>query len=206
MDSIARVAEAALHEFDTIVSQRAVVDSTGRPPSRLRDIPSPPRTVSSPTSHPQSSHPHYRAIVDESAQDVNIHPIQELREAQDYIVYLQQELRSINEVVVQLRGRPTDNPLPPRPEQEAGSAQAAFEVIKHTFAMLPSLPTTASSSTQPQLDSISRALAFTRSIDRLAHRTARERRDEDVFAVENLQDVLGEVAQWEREARQAERG
>ncbi|BGP26302.1 hypothetical protein JCM10295v2_005250 [Rhodotorula toruloides] len=206
LDSIARVAEAALHEFDTIVSQRAVVDSTGRPPSRLRDIPSPPRTVSSPTSHPQSSHPHYRAIVDESAQDVNIHPIQELREAQDYIVYLQQELRSINEVVVQLRGRPTDNPLPPRPEQEAGSAQAAFEVIKHTFAMLPSLPTTASSSTQPQLDSISRALAFTRSIDRLAHRTARERRDEDVFAVENLQDVLGEVAQWEREARQAERG
>ncbi|KAL7339411.1 hypothetical protein BJY59DRAFT_651616 [Rhodotorula toruloides] len=205
LDSIARVAEAALHEFDSIVSQRAVADSTGRPASRLRDIPSPPRTASPPTSQPAASHPPYRAFVEESAQDVNVQLIQELREAQDYIAYLQQELRSINEVVVQLRERPADAPQPPRLEQEASSAQAAFEVIKHTFAMLPSLPPTASAPA-PQLDSISRALAFTRSIDRLAHQTPRERRDEDVFAVENLQDVLGEVERWEREARRAEQG
>ncbi|BGP33906.1 hypothetical protein JCM10296v2_005715 [Rhodotorula toruloides] len=205
LDSIARVAEAALHEFDTIVSRQAVADSTGRPASRLRDIPSPPRTASAPTSQPAASHPHYRAFVDESAQDVNVQLIQELREAQDYIAYLQQELRSINEVVVQLRDRPANGPHPSRQEQEATSAQAAFEVIKHTFAMLPSLPPTASSPA-PQLDSISRALTFTRSIDRLAHQTPRERRDEDVFAVENLQDVLGEVVRWERQARQAEQG
>ncbi|BGP01883.1 hypothetical protein RTG_01822 [Rhodotorula toruloides ATCC 204091] len=205
LDSIARVAEATLHEFDTIVSRQAVADSTGRPASRLRDIPSPPRTASPPASQPAASHPHYRAFVHESAQDVNVQLIQELREAQDYIAYLQQELRSINEVVVQLRDRPADVPQPPRHEQETASAQAAFEVIKHTFAMLPSLPPSVSSPS-PQLDSISRALTFTRSIDRLAHQTARERRDDDVFAMENLQDVLEEVERWEREARQAEQG
>jgi len=71
--------------------------------------------------------------------------------------------------------------------------------------MLPSLPSSfspspaagrSSPSPGPSLLSLHRALAFTRSVDQLAHRTRAPRRDEDVFAEENLRRVLGVVDEW----------
>ncbi|GAA5855019.1 hypothetical protein JCM9279_005725 [Rhodotorula babjevae] len=228
VDSITRVAEAALKEFDTIVSHHS---SPGRPASRMRDIPSPPHSATASTfadhaARPPSSsapppQPQRQRPQDEpDAQDVNLQLVQELRSAQDYITYLQHELHAITDVVQQLREKPEPSPhvleqyesapqlrragpqLSDR-EQVEQTAQAAFEVVKHTLAMLPSLPSSSlpspgdpSSSSGPALLSLHRALAFTRSVDQLAHRTRDPRRDEDVFAEENLCRVLGVVDEW----------
>ncbi|BGP21049.1 hypothetical protein JCM10213v2_009228 [Rhodosporidiobolus nylandii] len=114
LDSVARVAQAALDEFDTIISQG--VASSSRSASRLRNIPSPARTPSPPSAtsaaaplppapaqyRPRSASPPPRPANNE----LNAHLVQELREAQDYIAYLQEELRSISDVVEQLRERP----------------------------------------------------------------------------------------------------
>lgn len=69
--------------------------------------------------------------------------------------------------------------------------------------MLPSLPCSLlpaspslTPSHGPSLLSLHRALAFTRSIDQLAHRTRDPRRDEDVFGDDNLARVLGLVGEW----------
>ncbi|GAA6050605.1 hypothetical protein JCM3770_001484 [Rhodotorula araucariae] len=219
VDSITRVAEAALHEFDTIVSG----NSHGRPASRLRHIPSPPSSAAPLTNlgHPPSTaappggHPHAGSFVDDGDEAVYSQLVQELRDAQDYIAYLQNELNAINGVVLQLRERPEperasdahdprlqhaayeQDRVPPLAahEQVEATTQAAFDVVKHTLAMLPSLPSSSSSSA-PALHSLHRALAFTRSVDQLAHRSPHLRRDEDVFAEENVRGVLRAVAGW----------
>ncbi|BGP50077.1 hypothetical protein JCM10450v2_005986 [Rhodotorula kratochvilovae] len=217
VDSITRVAEAALHEFDTIVSH----DSQGRSASRLRNIPSPPPSAppssggnrghpAASSAHPES-HRHDHTYTADDGEDVNSSLLQELRDAQDYIAYLQDELHAINGVVHQLRERPEaptayDSAQHAHYEQERPSSQdaheqveattqAAFEVVKHTLAMLPSMPSS-SPSTAPDLLSLHRALAFTRSVDQLAHRTRDLRRDEDVFGEENLRAVLRVVGGW----------
>ncbi|KPV71664.1 uncharacterized protein RHOBADRAFT_56497 [Rhodotorula graminis WP1] len=117
VDSITRVAEAALKEFDTIVSHHS---SPGRPASRMRNIPSPPgsataSTFADPAAHaPPSSAPplqqhqqDYARDDDSHTQDVNLQLVQELRDAQDYIAYLQNELHAITDVVSSCARRPT---------------------------------------------------------------------------------------------------
>ncbi|GAA5902992.1 hypothetical protein JCM8208_000425 [Rhodotorula glutinis] len=229
VDSITRVAEAALKEFDTIVSHHS---SPGRPASRMRNIPSPSQsatasTFADPAAPPSSAPPHqqqqhhHTQDDDHHPRDINLQLVQELRDAQDYIAYLQNELHAITDVVQQLREAPETSPhvleqypsaLPQqhraRPqlserEQVEQTAQAAFEVVKHTLSMLPSLPSSLSPSSPspspspgPSLLSLHRALAFTRSVDQLAHRTRDPRRDEDVFGEDNLRRVLGLVGEW----------
>ncbi|GAA5867663.1 hypothetical protein JCM8547_001335 [Rhodosporidiobolus lusitaniae] len=128
LDSVARVAQAAMDEFDTIISHGASSShhSSARPASRLRNIPSPVRTPTppgissssrppaqyrpssrSPPAEHAAPHPtsgdlnaHNKGLLDE---ELNVQLVQELREAQDYIAYLQDELRSIGEVVRELR-------------------------------------------------------------------------------------------------------
>ncbi|GAA5900646.1 hypothetical protein JCM5296_006737 [Sporobolomyces johnsonii] len=133
VDSITRVAEAALKEFEGIVSRGTSPSSRhDRPPSRLRNIRSPTRSPSPPaTNHHRmsSSTRHSYEDVDatytqqhyqqpqhpapsRSEQDINTQLVAELRDAQDYIAYLQDELRAIRDVVVQLREVPEALPLP----------------------------------------------------------------------------------------------
>ncbi|TNY21253.1 hypothetical protein DMC30DRAFT_446299 [Rhodotorula diobovata] len=227
VDSITRVAEAALQEFDTIVSHNS---PNGRPASRLRNIPSPPRSATpsndgnfaaqpASSAAPRFERRHEPYNTDGTARDINLQLVQELRDAQDYIAYLQNELHAINDVVVQLREKPDPavhayeshpglqgaqaSPRLTEQEQVAQTTQAAFEVVKHTLAMLPSLPSSASpsgsdpsSSTAPSVLSLHRALAFTRSVDQLAHRSHDLRRDEDIFQEDNLRGVLRVVDGW----------
>ncbi|GAA5999222.1 uncharacterized protein JCM10292_001679 [Rhodotorula paludigena] len=223
LDSVARVAEAALREFDTIVSQHSTLQPTDRPPSRLRNIPS--RTASG--APPNASATPGRAYggmgSPAEATNTNLQLVHELREAQDYIAYLQQELHTINGVVLQLRDRPGPDtapsdgahsrtpaavPVPPAESPQMTqarvdeAAQAAFEVVKHTVAMLPSLPSPpTAASASPSLLSLHRALAFTRAVDQLAHHSPDLRRDELIFGEENLRGVLRRVGTWERVVR-----
>lgn len=125
--------------------------------------------------------------------------IQELREAQDYIAYLQDELRSIGDVVGQLREEPDDAQNgPPRARATPaaqdwtavaqGTQHAAFDILQHTFAMLPSL-----SDASTPLDSVARALGFVRRMDELVQRPGARRRDEDIFNERNLEAMLRRV-------------
>ncbi|GJN92917.1 hypothetical protein Rhopal_005959-T1 [Rhodotorula paludigena] len=157
------------------------------------------------------------------ATNINLQLVHELREAQDYIAYLQQELHTINNVVLQLRDGPAPEAAPPdsarswapaaapMPSVESPqmtqarvdeAAQAAFEVVKHTVAMLPSLPSPpTAASASPSLLSLHRALAFTRAVDQLAHHSPDLRRDELIFGEDNLRGVLRRVSTWERVVR-----
>ncbi|GAA5987892.1 hypothetical protein JCM10908_007261 [Rhodotorula pacifica] len=213
LDSIARVAEAAQREFDEIVSDTTQAD--GRPASRLRSVPTPHRSESlhapAVSQGPYDGAAHPGAGVEQMNQQL----VQELREAQDYIAYLQEELRAISEVVIQLREQPEDaraegsqlpyhheKPQRSTPRQPAApsqdwsnpaqaSAQAAFEIMQHTLATIPSLIDTSA-----PIDSFARTLSITRRIDQLAHRTRDVRRDEDIFSERNLTEVLREVETW----------
>ncbi|GAA5879006.1 hypothetical protein JCM3774_004465 [Rhodotorula dairenensis] len=213
LDSIARVAEAAQREFDDIISETTLPD--GRPASRLRSAPTPPRTASAQqagVSHAASSGGKTFAA-STSAERMNQQLVQELREAQDYIAYLQEELRAISDVVVQLREQPDDaraetsylpyrqetprRSTPPPPAAltsdaaPQASAQAVLAVMQHTLATLPSL-----TDTSAPLESFARTLDLTRRLDQLVHRTRDQRRDEDVFAEQNLTNVLRTVEFW----------
>ncbi|GAA5939014.1 hypothetical protein JCM1841_001559 [Sporobolomyces salmonicolor] len=159
VDSITRVAEAALKEFEGIVSRGTSLSSRhDRPPSRLRNIrsptpsPSPPATKDLRTSpstgpsnddvdatytqqhfqqprHPPPSH---------SEQEVNTQLVAELRDAQDYIAYLQDELRAISDVVVQLREVPEVLPLP-----NGSASHSAPSPKPHTPPSQPTRPAAA---------------------------------------------------------------
>ncbi|GAA5976323.1 hypothetical protein JCM11641_005981 [Rhodosporidiobolus odoratus] len=119
LDSVARVAQAAMDEFDTIISYG--IASSSRSASRLRNIPSPTRTPTPPSARSAGAPlppppPQYPASISSRPQvddEINAHLVQELRDAQDYIAFLQDELRSISSVVVQLRKRPTSSPARP---------------------------------------------------------------------------------------------
>ncbi|GAA6033801.1 hypothetical protein JCM8097_000348 [Rhodosporidiobolus ruineniae] len=107
LDSVARVAQAAMDEFDTIISHG--VASSSRSASRLRNIPSPERTPSphiDQQAEPRPTPPaQYRPASSSQhpAEDGNAQLVQELREAQDYIDYLQDELRAISDIALQLK-------------------------------------------------------------------------------------------------------
>ncbi|GAA6004183.1 hypothetical protein JCM10207_002470 [Rhodosporidiobolus poonsookiae] len=238
LDSDARVAQAALEEFDTIISHG--LSTSTRSASRLRNIPSPARTPTPPfpPSQPRNASSSLSGNDEINAQVVCVQLVQELRDAQEYIAYLQDELRSISDVVAQLRERPEDalhdaapngvndhgkreaqSRAPPAEQDEAvlqATNAAAFNVVKHLVALLPSLslsPTSPSPSSSslapgapPSLSSLALALSFTRDLDQLAHRSPFVRRDEDVFAVGNLERVMGRVKGWERAARGVGRG
>lgn len=101
-----------------------------------------------------------------------------------------------------VRGRQGVSSLALARSQSADPSSSATHK-QHTLAMLPSLPSSASpsgsdpsSSTAPSVLSLHRALAFTRSVDQLAHRSHDLRRDEDIFQEDNLRGVLRVVDGW----------
>ncbi|GAA5842457.1 hypothetical protein JCM11251_007320 [Rhodosporidiobolus azoricus] len=139
LDSVARVAQAAMDEFDNIISQG--VSSSSRSASRLRNIPSPARTPSASSPRPPAQ---YRRTSPPSAaggpahDDLNAHLVQELRDAQDYIAYLQDELRSISDVVVQLRERPEQGSPPTAHENDFATSGTPSPATQRTRAELHS--------------------------------------------------------------------
>ncbi|GAA6064105.1 hypothetical protein JCM10212_003668 [Sporobolomyces blumeae] len=229
IDSIERVAQAALEEFED--GDTRDNSKSSRSPSRFEE-------VLSPEDNNQDDEQSMRGgdadplngeisvgqdldllHVETDAHRLNVQLVAELREAQDYIAYLQDELRSISDVVVQLRHVPEDlvsiegdadlSARETRPSQRAAktaeqtsteevgqASQAAFDVVKHLVALLPSLSVStdhaqAASGTAPPaptIDSLALALDFTRSMDTLVHGQGR-RRDEDVFTADNVRMV-----------------
>ncbi|GAA5903236.1 hypothetical protein JCM6882_008114 [Rhodosporidiobolus microsporus] len=135
LDSVARVAQAAMDEFDTIISHG--VSTSSRSASRLRNIPSPARTPTPPASSAYSARSTRSSPSRADNDDLNAHLVRELRDAQDYIAYLQDELRSISDVVVQLRERPEPTLAPALPDGFA-SSETPSPVSQRTRADLRS--------------------------------------------------------------------
>lgn len=83
---------------------------------------------------------------------------------------------------------PSDQQLKSREPPLTG----ATPPIQHTFAMLPSL-----TDHSAPIDSVARALAFVRRMDEMVRPADRvRRRDEDVFAPENLNTMADTVQRW----------
>ncbi|KDE05318.1 hypothetical protein MVLG_04349 [Microbotryum lychnidis-dioicae p1A1 Lamole] len=166
-DSDARIADEALSEFDNIIHNATPHRSRARPPSRLRQDPSPwlptsahaagrgqdiPEDVEdytqttaqfvAPSNHRHRPHD-ARTGMEAVTQDERSVLVSELREANEYITHLQHDIEAISRIVLELKADRTREQARLEEFRRAqlplsAQEQAELSVARHLISLLPS--------------------------------------------------------------------
>ncbi|SDA01455.1 BZ3500_MvSof-1268-A1-R1_Chr10-1g02683 [Microbotryum saponariae] len=166
-DSDARIADEALSEFDNIIHNATPHRSRARPPSRLRQDPSPWLPASAhaagrgqdisedvedytqttaqfvaPSNHGHRPHD-ARTGMEGVTQDERSVLVSELREANEYITHLQNDIEAISRIVLELKADRTREQARLEEFRRAqlplsAQEQAELSVARHLISLLPS--------------------------------------------------------------------
>ncbi|SCV73887.1 BQ2448_6317 [Microbotryum intermedium] len=196
-NSDARIADEALSEFDSIIHNATPHRNRARPPSRLRQDPSPwlsphvagrgqditeqaedyTQTTAQFTAQGDQGYGTSvaRTKIGRATEDERSMLISELREANEYISLLQDDIENISRIVSELKADRTREQARLEEFRRAqlplsAQEQAELAVARHLISLLPSFvaATPPSRSRLPtSVNSLALAVAFTRSIDSL---------------------------------------